>query len=228
MTLPKSQKARFSAPDFAALAAELRPNFDFDGVTEAPPARRLTLPGKLLHHRRPTVRRVFDYSAKSNATALLKSLPGEGETWHLCMDASFNGFDLLAAVIQLAGQPCRELTCATLGTNPRAVQGFRQMMDAGTLGKLTVLFSVYFRDADREACQQVTAALTASGATVHTLRIHAKLALFDFGDRCFVAEGSGNLRSCRCVEQVALTCDRELFQFYKTILQNLITNETKN
>lgn len=202
--------------------SDFEPDLTFDRVK---PSSRLLPAGKLLR-RRATSRRMFNFSAITNAVALLKKLPEAGETFHLAMDTSFNGYDLIAAVIQLADQPCRELVVSTLATNQRAVAGFKGMMDAGQLGKLTVALSVYFRDADREACQQITAALKSIGAAVHTLRIHAKLCLFDFGNRHFVAEGSGNLRSCRCIEQLALTNDRQLFDFYHNTVKNIVKHET--
>jgi hypothetical protein len=47
---------------------------------------------------------------------------------------------------------------------------------------------------------------------------------FDFGAFAIVAESSANLRSCRGVEQVIVTNDRELFRFYAEAIKLLPTH----
>ncbi len=57
--------------------------------------------------------------------------------------------------------------------------------------------------------------LPARGGWYHATRSHAKLLLFALSDgRHFTVETSGNMRTCRSIEQFVLTHDQELFEFH--------------
>jgi hypothetical protein len=55
----------------------------------------------------------------------------------------------------------------------------------------------------------------------HHAKCHAKIYLLDFDIHAIVVEGSANLRNCRSVEQLTITNDRALMEFYQATLTAL-------
>ena len=208
----------FLPPDFAELASGL------DTALEFAPKRTLDdiLPAQRIHKRRVARRQWFDYAKADLAAETLAGIPEPGETWHLITGATYSPIDLLAAIIRLAGTPCRHLWIATLATNERSIAALADMRNKGQLMKVTVLLSEFFRDADSDACQAAIAGFRAIGATAHHAKCHAKIYLLNSDTHAIVVEGSANLRNCRSVEQLTITNDRQLLEFYQTTLTALI------
>lgn len=74
-----------------------------------------------------------------------------------------------------------------------------------------------------EAWDQLHQQLTARKQPVVAVRSHAKVLLFAMSDGAhYVIESSANLRSCRNVEQFALTRDAGLLQFHRAWMRELI------
>lgn len=58
-------------------------------------------------------------------------------------------------------------------------------------------------------------------------RNHTKLMLLSTTDgRRIVAEGSQNLRRCHCYEQVAISDDAELYAFFRSFIEGVMTHGT--
>ena len=207
----------FLPPDFAELASGLDTSMNFA------PKRTLDdiLPPQRIHKRRVARRQWFDYAKADLAASTLAGIPTAGETWHLVTGATYSPIDLLAAIVRLVGTPCRHLWIATLATNERSISALADMRSKGQLQKVTVLLSEFFRDADSDACQAALAGFRAIGATAHHAKCHAKVYLLDFDIHAIVVEGSANLRNCRSVEQLTITNDRALMEFYQATLTAL-------
>lgn len=203
-------------PDFA-----FREHLDNDSALVALRCSKLAL------RRRPIGRQTFDYSGVERAVALLKALPSRGESIHCLMNTAFNTYDLIEAVVRMAGRPCRHLMVTTLGTNLRAAVGFEHLLKNHSIERLTLYLSRYFQDADRATCRDVVDRLKRAGAAVFVARVHCKLLLFNFGNTHYVGESSANLRSCRCIEQLCITQDRELYDFYSSALAARLSAQTK-
>lgn len=165
-------------------------------------------------------RRFYDLSRVPNAAALLGDLPRAGETVHAIMAGDFHAWDLVPAICRMMGEPV-DLTLATLGFNLANNGNLCDMIDAGTVRRVTVLCSHFFAKADPHVYEIAKEKLEARGQRILATRNHAKLLLFAAGRRFYVVEGSANLRSCNNLEQIAVTCDRRLYEFHKGWIERL-------
>lgn len=177
---------------------------------------------KHVAHRR---RRVFhDESRTSNARKTIAALPARGESHHYVMSGSYDAFDLVDVVLELAG-PVQALHLASLGFNAANATRLLAMLDAGRAQRAHLLVSVYY-EADRkeaETCYRLANELPARGGGWYcAARSHAKVFVADE----YVIEASANLRSCRMIEQFTLTNCPELAGFHRDWMER-VNRETK-
>ena len=96
-------------------------------------------------------------------------------------------------------------------------------LDNGTIDKVDFLFSVYFKSNEKEICQRLGHELAQRGHRVVAMLSHAKILLIELTDgRAFVVESSANLRSCASIEQIMLCQDRDLFDFHRAWLNDVL------
>ncbi|MHA3773650.1 hypothetical protein ACXR0O_19110 [Verrucomicrobiota bacterium sgz303538] len=168
----------------------------------------------------------FDLSRVENAAEQIGKLPGADEAVHFMMGGRFAAADMIPAIQQLAGEPIAELYIATLGFSKQNVEQFATLLDEGTVKRLTLICSAYFKDTEGMAygygLQQLA---ELRDARLAKTRNHAKVVLFRFGRRYFVVEASANIRSCLSLEQVALIQSRRLFQFHRQWMEKVLTVE---
>jgi hypothetical protein len=144
------------------------------------------------------------------AAEALGQLPAEGEAVHFLIEAYFDPCDLIEVAARAHPAPCEHLRCATLSFSARNVRQLCDLIDAGLVRRLTLLSSDWMRDANAKVYGLAREELAGRrGATLASARAHAKVNALAFADRArLVFEGSGNLSSCRTVEQV--TCIRDV------------------
>ena len=183
------------------------------------------LPGDRKLVRRAAARRTLNLVRIANAARHLETLPADGETWHLICKGNFAQWDYVPAVLQLAApSTIRRLDIATLGFSASNLEDLLQLLDAGQVGQVTFLYSVYFRSVEKQSCQRLQHELTRRGQRVFACRTHAKLLLMELSDgRCLVNESSANLRSCRNVEQSTFTHDRQLLEFHRAWMEEIFS-----
>ena len=154
--------------------------------------------------------------AVSTAAASLEKLPEAGETIHILLSGNFNNADFIPAVGKLAAPvSIASLTITTLGFNRVGMMKVLELLDGGTIGTCTLLASCYFRTNEAELWGWLSAEFAQRQCRMLAARSHAKLMLFAMADGTkYTMEGSGNLRSCRCHEQAAITNDAGLYDFH--------------
>lgn len=206
---------KFEPPDFATLAAGLDTGMAFDATAALPPSRRIT--------RQPTRRRFHDLRDQADAARrLLEPLPLPGETVHAILGGEFVLAATIPAVLDAIG-PCA-VCVSSLGTNQQTAAMLAELLRTGTLTGLDMVLSHYFSKADRETCELVCQTIRQAGGTIAVTRSHTKLALFEPRHRqdryCF--EGSGNLRSSQNAEQLCISNDAALFEFYRRWFNDIL------
>lgn len=197
------------------LAAESAPTVA-SKTRKAPPAGKET--GVGLRTRittKATRRRVYNLRHIPNAVEFLRPLPAEGETVHAIMGGDFAAWDLVPAVMQIVGMPVVALHVATLGFNAQNSSHLAQLIADGQIGHAVVLCSDFFAKSDAATFAEAKARLDPLGAKLVSVRNHAKVLVLDFGGFGYVVESSANLRSCKNLEQVAVTRDRALVDFHR-------------
>ena len=124
------------------------------------------------------------------------------------------------------GAPAKigRLTLATLGFSRANLEELLAALDAGDIGKVDFLFSVYFKSNEREICERLAHELTARGQRVVAMLSHAKILLIELTDgRAFTVESSANLRSCSSIEQITMIHDGALLAFHRQWIDELFT-----
>jgi hypothetical protein len=194
--------------------------------------RKLPIPldGDRRYVRKPIRRTYHNASRTSSAVDALRGLPASGETWHYLMPGSYDSFDLIDAMLEHAGDASiNDLYLATLGFNASNARRLIEMLNVGKVGRCCMVTSTYYESDHKEAdtCYKLAQELPRHGGWYCATRSHAKIiaAAFDDG-RHFVIESSANLRSCRNLEQFAISHDAGLFDFHRTWMEEVYREET--
>lgn len=180
-----------------------------------------------LHGHRTRRRQFLDGQGEANAAALVTRLPRAGETLHFVMDGTFTLANVIPVIQGHIGGPCR-LTICTLGLNDATTDQLGAMLKAGTLARLRLAMSSYFKASDPETAARAVELLTQAGAVVTVERLHAKLQLWQPTVRPgrYVLETSSNLRSCNCVEIASFTNDARLYRWHNRWLSKFFERNT--
>lgn len=182
------------------------------------------LPPDILKRRRAARRLLIDARHEKNALELIVTLPKPGESLHFVIDGRFEPCDLIPATRRLSHPATiATLIVTTLGFNADNVATISRGMDQGKLGAVTLICSHYFKKSDTGLYELALTEIAGRGGRVFGLRTHSKLILMETTAGDFhVIEGSGNLRSCKSIEQFCWTNDRELFEFHRKWLEDYI------
>ena len=161
-------------------------------------------------------RRYLEATRIGNAARALEALPDAGVSLHCVMRGNFNAWDLVPAVLELAGVELEALHVATLSFNRDNVESLAELLDAGAIRRVYFLASTYMRTMDTDVYEHLAAVLDARGQHDYAAaRNHAKVQLFGLADgRRLALESSANLRSCRNVEQFSLHHSADLYEFH--------------
>jgi hypothetical protein len=168
---------------------------------------------------------LLDARRLQNAVEHIGRLPEPGEGFHLVTAKQYSLWHVIRATLTLAEpSTIAYLGIATLGFSKQNLDELLQLLDAGQIGKVDFLYSVYFKSNERESCERLAHELTSRGQRVLAMLAHAKVLLIELTDgRAFVVESSANLRSCSSIEQIMLTCDSALFAFHRNWLTSLFS-----
>ena len=165
-------------------------------------------------------RRTKDARRLTAAREVLTELPRRDETLHLLHVGNFDGIDLLTVALELI-RPATvpHMRIASLGLNDRTLDVLLRFMDSGSVGTLTLLLSHYFRHADPSIYNRTHSEVTRRAGRVAIARSHCKVWVM----RDYVFAGSGNLRSCKSLEQVDIAHDGTLADFHSQWIDQLVT-----
>lgn len=197
---------------------------------DTPAAKSTERAGKLkrdlLHRRRVAKRALIDARREKNAIEHIIQLPDENESLHFVIDGRFEPCDLIPATRRLSDPAViDDLVITTLGLNSDNIATIARGLDQGKIKRATVIVSHYFKKAEPALYEMLRSEIEPRGGKVYGLRTHSKLILMEMSDgRCFTIEGSGNLRSCKSVEQFCFSNDRDLLSFHRTWLADFIAS----
>ena len=200
----------------------IKPIFDpFQGV-EKDAGRQLI--GEQRHARRTDRKVMLDSRRLANAVEHIGRLPDEGEAFHLVTAKRYSLWNVIEATLHLATPATiAYIGIATLGFSRDNLDALLSLIDAGHIGKCDFLFSVYFKSNEKESCERLAHELGTRGHRVVAMLTHAKIILMELTDgRAFVVESSANLRSCSSIEQIAIFHDRDLFDFHRQWIDDLM------
>lgn len=206
------------------------PKFAFDAKPIYPSQRQAkrdaaTIIGSRRAHVDKNKKRVFRNKLRSgNAAKELGQLPGSGEALHLIMRGNFDSFDFVPAVLQVASPATiSELNICTLGFNSTNAARLLDLLDAGQVQRCSFMASHFWRSNETDVYDALWKELDQRGHRAAALRSHAKILLFELSDgRFYTIEMSANLRSCRNIEQATIIEGKELLQFHRSWMMELL------
>ena len=164
---------------------------------------------------RPSPKRLLRTLRRQDAArGHIGPLPAAGHESLLILTGDYHGWDIVTAVIEMAGEPVAHLRLATLGFNKTQATDLAARIDAGQIVRLTMLVSNMFSEVNRSEYNLLAGLLGERGQTITTGQNHCKLFLWHFADgRKFYAHGSLNLRRCNAFEQIAIGQDEATHDF---------------
>ena len=205
------------------------PSLDLNGIRpvfapsgDADKARQLAADAK--HVRRTEKAVMLDARRLANALEHIGRLPEPAEAFHLITEKRYSMMHVIPATLHLAAPATiAYLAIVTLSFSQPNMVDLLALLDAGQIGTVDFLYSVYFRSNNREACEGLTTELGRRGHRVYAGLIHAKILLLELTDgRAYTVESSANLRSCASVEQITLTHDRALLDFHRAWITQIM------
>src|SRR5262245_28275174 len=165
----------------------------------------------------------------AEAKAVLAHLPGPGESLHALCTARMDLTDVINALLERLGK-CERLVIGTLGYNARNLRTMLRWLDAGHVGSLTLLASIFFRSHNGDLWTQTLAEFRQRKQRAACCHSHAKVVslIFASGERLAI-EGSANLcgnGSGR--EQFCLVNDAALAEWHaRWVLEAVARHEGK-
>jgi hypothetical protein len=165
-----------------------------------------------------------------NAARLIETLPAAGQCLHVICNGNFAAWDIVPAILKLTGDAIRRLDIATLGFSKPNVSDMRAMLDAGQVAELWLVYSCYFRSTSKVETEYLNEQLgPLPAAHLAAFRNHAKLLIVETArGECYTIETSANLRSCKNIEQYAITNDRPLLEFHRAWIEGAIREVAAN
>lgn len=127
------------------------------------------------------------------AKEVLANLPRPGESLHAVVTARLDLTDVLNALLERLGR-CDRMVIATLGYNRRNLKMMLSWLDAGQVGELQLLASLFFRSHNGELWEQTQEEFRQRKQRAACCHSHAKVVALAFasGERLSI-EGSSNL-----------------------------------
>ena len=157
-----------------------------------------------------------------NAGELADSLPREEGDWlHGIIPGDFVFCDLLPALVSRRGCPAR-IDITTLSLSEPNVHTLLGLLGHVAQPTVSLLLSHYFRASNEDIYRAVETMLVGHPRfRLAVSRQHTKIVLMDWPDCALVVEGSANLRSAGCIEQVTARASRELLNFHRRWIEQL-------
>jgi hypothetical protein len=159
----------------------------------------------------------------AEARDVLAHLPAAGESVHAVCTHRLDLTDVIGALIERLGR-CDRMMVATLGYNEANLRTMLGWLDAGAVGSLALVASIFFRAHKGDLWAQTLREFRARGQRAACCHCHAKVVALAFASGARLSiEGSANLcgnGSAR--EQLALINDPGLHDWHAGWISELV------
>lgn len=157
-----------------------------------------------------------------NAVQLAQVLPDAEDDWlHAIIPGDFTFCDLLPATARRFGCP-RRIDITTLSLSEGNVHTLLGLLGKPEQPSISLLLSHYFQASNRDIFRAVETMLAGHPRfRLAVARQHTKILLLEWPERALVIEGSANLRSAGCIEQVTARASRDLLTFHREWIDQL-------
>lgn len=148
----------------------------------------------------------------------LVRIPADGEVFFLQTEKAFNAFTFIPWIAKRYF--IEELYASTYSISRRVIEALQELMNAGKIGKITLLISDSM--IKRNAMTVEVLEAVAMGNPNFIIKYywnHSKVCLVKTEDFHLILEGSGNWSENAQLEQYTLTNQEEVFNFRRQIFE---------
>jgi hypothetical protein len=165
----------------------------------------------------------------AEAKSILEYLHGPGESLHALMTARLDMTDILNALLEKLGR-CETARIATLGYNRRNFRAMLKWLDAGKIGSLALVASIFFRSHNGDLWQETLDEFRQRGHRAACCPSHCKVMALAFADGTrFAVDGSANLCSNGSArEQFTIVNDTSLHDWHARWIDDLVSRHEGN
>lgn len=170
--------------------------------------------------------RVKDARQEQGALEHVGRFPAATDGLHLIASGKYALWDLAKALVKLASPATIDsIYLATLGFSRVNVSEMVEMIDAGSIARLSLLCSHYFAGTSNGIWDYAAEEFAKRpAARFLSIRTHCKIIAMRLTDgRTVTLESSANLRSCKNIEQVSIFGHPGLYEFHAGWLEELFT-----
>ena len=173
------------------------------------------------------VRTFADLRSISNAVNDIGEPLKPGEARHLLLPGSYTPFFLIHALKEITNLQIKNLHLVTLSHSAQNTIELLSMLDNGEVANCWLIASHVFRAKNPELYNPMADGLNDRKQHAMVCRTHVKVFLIEFSDGSkFTIEGSGNMRSCKSLEQAVIVRDDGLYHFHRRWIEGLFQTET--
>ena len=166
------------------------------------------------------------HALKVSNFAELAGLPEVGEQYRIVTQQQINAFSLIQYVAQQ--RTIDEMYITVYSINERTIMGLFELMDNGTLGKLSIVIADSMRQLQPQRVEQLRIghAQRTGRIRIAFLYNHTKIAAMRCGNDYFVVEGSGNFSENARIEQYVFENNRDAYEHHKKWIETMIFDPT--
>ncbi len=184
-----------------------------------------TLDGPRLLARRPSRRRNLSAIRQEALEDFYRELPATGESIHIVSNGRFDYFHFLPVTLRLLGRPAAEVYGSTWTMNRGNVQTLFALLDSKQIQTAAIVTGTYFKRRETAVANTLLEGLAARGLRYRAFANHSKVLLVAAAPDWITIEGSANFTANPRLEQTVITNDRELYQFHRAWLEEMLGAE---
>ena len=165
---------------------------------------------------------VKSFLKKEKADIILQELPQLGESLHIISNGSFDYFNFIPISVKLLGGKCTDFYFSTWTMNLGNTRALIKLYDEGKIEKINALVGLYFKKRESAVFNELYEGLKARGQKVYSNENHSKVTLLTNGVDYITISGSANFTSNPRIEQFSINNSKELFDFHKQWMDEII------
>lgn len=202
------------------------PRFDWVGRGDAMETDRMPAP-ELRHETRHARIDILKAAQQARSTRHLARIPEPGCSVHLITNGTFDFWDFIHATLSLATpRIALEFYASTWILNRRCAVSLLDLYDRGLIRKIGLITGIYFKRRESSVFHTVYEGLRTRGQRFMAAANHSKWFAMRLDDGTgIVAAGSANFTENGNAEQVSVTNDVSLFEFYREWAENILGHQ---
>jgi hypothetical protein len=184
-----------------------------DNSTKLMTSRKIKINDKL---------KVKSFLKKEKAIVVMSEIPEPGESIHIVSNGTFDYFTLVPIAIELMGGNINDFYFSTWTLNNSNCESILKLYDEKKVKSINCLVGLYFMKREAQVFNMIYEGLKERGQRIFSNENHSKVTLLENGKDFIVICGSANFTSNPRIEQFTIYNSKELFDFHKSWMDEII------